>query len=358
MKNRYDKIVLEAKKGITFNVSEGTNGELIIRAVERVKNEIENLSRDKIDWSLLPSVSAGQYADELSVYTDKFGSKVPILPGWTVSKSKNENTVFGQGKSLVIYRIPKEDIAEINWGNPFEHQGIMKSYDQLVWCPTEFLPSNGTIDGVNFSEKFGRRKYRDDQFSDEQYHEELTSELLEQVASVIKYGGFYFTRYNISRSTEGNPQSIANEYPWTKVKFDLAKGLASSLIEENEIVKSHLVFGAEYDSILEWLIASKSKTIEEIENNSTEWGNYWNRDNALRILLKIGCVDAWEANNIYDLAGNVDEWTQESLGNSRRTKRGGSCRDGGVNCPVSARTNRSASNESEYTSFRAAIYIK
>lgn len=358
MENRYGKIVLEATKGIAFDVLEGTNGELIIRAVEKVRNEIENLSRNKIDWSLLPSVSAGQYVDKLSVYTDEFGSKVPVLPGWTVSKAKNENIVFGRGKSLVIYRIPREDITEINWENSDESRRNMKCYDQLVWCPTEFLPSNGTMDGVNFSEQFGRRKYSDDQFSEKQYHEELSGELLEQFASVLKYGGFYFTRYNISKSTEGNLQSIASESPWTSVKFDLAKGLASSFIEKNETVKSHLIFGVEYDSILEWLIVSRSKTIEEIRNNSTSWGNYWNRANSLKTILKSGCVDAFSANNVYDLAGNVDEWTQESFANTRRTKRGGSCRDSGNNCPASARTNRSTSSESQFTGFRVAICIK
>ena len=33
MKNRYQKFVLEAEDGITFDVSEGTSGELIIRAL-------------------------------------------------------------------------------------------------------------------------------------------------------------------------------------------------------------------------------------------------------------------------------------------------------------------------------------
>ena len=31
---RYEKFVLEAEKGITFEVSEGTSGELIIRALK------------------------------------------------------------------------------------------------------------------------------------------------------------------------------------------------------------------------------------------------------------------------------------------------------------------------------------
>ena len=65
--------------------------------------------------------------------------------------------------------------------------------------------------------------------------------------------------------------------PWVNINFDDAKKIAST-IEDNEAVKSHLTFGAEYDSALEWFIQTEVKTLAEIAKDSTEWGNHWNTD--------------------------------------------------------------------------------
>ena len=72
---RYERIVLEAEKGITFEVLEETRGELIIRA-KKISNNV---------YLKFPTVSAGEYAEVLSVYTDNDGNKAVIPQGWTVS---------------------------------------------------------------------------------------------------------------------------------------------------------------------------------------------------------------------------------------------------------------------------------
>ena len=43
--------------------------------------------------------------------------------------------------------------------------------NQFVWVPVGFLDANGTLDGTNFTEKFGRRNYQDDKFSDDEFNE-------------------------------------------------------------------------------------------------------------------------------------------------------------------------------------------
>lgn len=85
MTNRHKKIVLEAGEGITFEVSE-TGGKLVIRARSIVMGNV---------CHELPTVSAGEYAEELSIYTDKDGNQAVILPGWTVSGNSSENTIWG-----------------------------------------------------------------------------------------------------------------------------------------------------------------------------------------------------------------------------------------------------------------------
>ena len=300
---RYEKFVLEAEKGITFEVSEGTSGELIIRALNITK-AVDVLSEN--------------YANP------------PILEGY--------KHICGE------------------WNNGFV---IERSSDgsQFVWIPVGSLDSNGTLDGEHFSEKFGRRNYMNDEFSDDEFNEALNGELLEQLESVKKYGGFYISRYNISKNSEGKPQSVKGVMPWVNINFDDAKKVAST-IEDNEAVKSHLTFGAEYDSVLEWFIKTEVKTLAEIAEDSAEWGNHWNTDNFPGKVLKTGRREKWCANNIYDFAGNVHEWTQEQNKSFYRVIRGGSCFDHGNYFPVACRFYHSPYSYNYNIGFRATLCIK
>ena len=271
---RYKEIVLEAEKGIGFEVSEGIRGELIIRVRNIATTEALAKTREESITKALNVATANNYVNP------------PIPEGY--------KRVCGK------------------WNNGFV---IERDSDgsQFVWVPVGSLDSDGTLDGEHFSQKFGRRNYMKDEFSYDGFNEVLNGELLEQLESVIKYGGFYISRYNISKSSAGKPQSIKGVMPWVNINFDDAKKIAST-IEDNEAVKSHLTFGAEYDSVLEWFIKTEVKTLAEIAEDSTEWGNHWNIENSPRDLVETGNREKWCANNIYDLAGNVDEWTQEQNG--------------------------------------------
>lgn len=196
---RYEKFVFEAEKGITFEVLEGTSGELIIRAQNIVSNSV---------YLDLPSVSAGEYAEVLSMYTDNDGNKAVVPQGWTVSGVPKENIIWGKDKGLVIYHIPKEKVSGINWQNPDEVETLMRTYDQFVWTPVGLLTANSTLDGIHFNEKFGRMNYRNDEFSEIGFHEPLVGELFLQKESVDKYEGYYSSRYNISKDKKLGNQDL------------------------------------------------------------------------------------------------------------------------------------------------------
>lgn len=145
--------------------------------------------------------------------------------------------------------------------------------------------------------------------------------------------------------------------PWININFDDAKKIAST-IEDNEAVKSHLTFGAEYDSVLEWFIKTEVKTLAEIAEDSTEWGNHWNIENSPRKVVETGSREKWCVNNIYDFAGNVAEWTQEQNESSYRVVRGGVCSNNGNYCPVAYRLYINPNDYYDNTGFRATLYIK
>ena len=299
---RVKKIVLEAENGITFKISEGTSGAITIKAM---KNSTVN------------------------VYSTNYVNP-PIPEGYKY--------VCGE------------------WNNGFVIERCSDG-SQFVWIPVGSLNSNGTLDGEHFSEKFGRRDYMNDEFYFGKFNEALNDELLEQLESVKKYGGFYISRYNISKSSEGKPQSVKGVMPWVNVTWLEAEKIAST-IEDNEAVKSHLTFGAEYDSVLEWFIKTEVKTLAEIAEDSTKWGNHSNTANSPHKLVETGSREEWCVNNICDFAGNVCEWTQDKDENSYHVVRGGYyCNDGFI-FPVACRYFSNPYNYSNCTGFRATLCIK
>lgn len=362
MKNR-QKIVLEAGEGITFKVSEQAYGTLVIEAqqVARstetsiVQNTVPSVAQDDVCHNL-PTVSAGQYAEELSIYTDKDGNQAVVLPGWTVSRIATENTIWGKDVSLVIYRIPK-GFASIDWADHKKVARLQKTYSQLVWVPVRKLTPNGTLDGEYFTEKFGRRNYRKNNFSSKGFNEPLEGGLLAQKESVSKYGGFYMSRYDISKSPEGAPQSVKGCMPWVNINFPEALNV-SATFECSDVVRSQLTYGAEYDSILQWLIESGCKTLKEVAKDSTRWGNYWNTNGVPKRVVETGSYEEWCKNNVYDIAGNISEWTQERYGSSLRVLRGGNYLDFGCVYPAAYRCNFGPFCCCNSTGFRVAIYVK
>ena len=340
---RYEKFVLEAEKGITFEVSEGTNGELIVKAQNIATTSAH--STNHVNPSI-PEVSKHVKAQNIataSVYSTNYVN--PPIP-------KGYKHICGE------------------WNNGFVIERCSDG-SQFVWIPVGSLDSNGTLDGVSFTEQFGRRNYTNVIFSQEEFHEELTTEksyglpfksksyeLALQLKSVRKYGGFYISRFNISKKTfDDEIMSVKGKYPWTDVGFDVAYKAASTF-EYSRDVRSHLIFGAEYDSVLEWFIESKARTLSEIATDSSSWGHHANTNSSPGDILggcwPVGTREEWCTNNIYDFAGNVNELTQEMYGSSYHVVRGGSFLYNGSKVPVAFRDGRSNGSSA---SFRVALYI-
>ena len=270
MKNRYEKFVLEAEKGIVFDVSDGENGELIIRAL-MVDKPVTSEVVKKEARILQPDNSGLNYQNP------------PIPDGYRY--------VCGE------------------WSHGFVIERIADG-SQFVWVPVGFLPANGTIDGKTFDVQFGRRNYLDDKFelADDDdlvgYHEPETFDLSIQIRSVKKYGGFYISRYYISRNKKtGKPQSIKDEWPLNRINYDQASSIANSF-ERSSSVKSHILFGAEYDSVLEWFIASGVKTLQEIVGVTKIEERY------VDDYLQEGNREKHSINNIYDF-NLFRVWTKE-----------------------------------------------
>ena len=155
----------------------------------------------------------------------------------------------------------------------------------------------------------------------------LVDEYNETYQSVKKYGGFYIGRYEISGSVESPTvvkggtvldASVAGNW------YNLKK--ACNNVVNNEYVKSEMIYGNQWDRVMNWLVETGAKEQDEVYSDSTSWGNF--RDSTGAAATDSGSEqtsgknEAWQANNIYDLAGNYWDWSQESLGTSHRIARG------------------------------------
>ena len=70
-----------------------------------------------------------------------------------------------------------------------------------------------------------------------------------------------------------------------------------------------------------------------------------------------GSSDDYAVKNIYDLAGNVAEWTMESYFTDSRVFRGGFYLDTGSNLPASRRFSNNPSGSYDNLGFRVTLYL-
>ena len=348
----------------------------------------------------------------MHVETDASGDEVPVPNGFVGSKATGENEI---DTGFVIYE-GEEEVTDSNV------QTAQTSRNQYVWIPVEDISkfygtdangkkwgkiynfttgtsSDSTFDGVtgtyalNWSETNGimRISYgtsnrepdvlsgRDTPYylktygvSEGSMHDFLIRQEIDfskMINSVEKYGGFYIGRYetgNLNQDVavvqKGNT-NISSQ-TWFSM-YEKCKTLS----DNNNNIETGMIWGNQWDRTLMWLIECNTqnpetgKSKEEVISDSASWGNYSNSMGEAATghgnRRPTGYNEAWKANNIYDLAGNVMDWTMEASYTYFRVLRGGYYSFTGATYPA---RNRYASNyptNSDNTNgCRTTLYIK
>ena len=179
----------------------------------------------------------------------------------------------------------------------------------------------------------------------EQLAQLFVDEYKAMIESVSKYGGFYIGRYELSEAGVQKDKATLTSTNW----YNLYKKCTE--LKASDKVKTQMIWGCQWDVTMNWLISSGAKTSDEVNKDSSTWGNYRNYNTANNYTegtagyeknagspQNTGSSENWKANNIYDLAGNVWEWTQEAGGTSRRACRGGCYNLHGSDYPASYRS--------------------
>ena len=179
--------------------------------------------------------------------------------------------------------------------------------------------------------------------SKEKMAEAFVADYNEMIASISKYGGFYIGRYELSEAGVQKDKATLTNTNWYNL-YKKCKELNAS-----DKVETRMIWGCQWDVTMNWLISSGAKTSDEVNKDSSSWGNYKGtsvkaddgtteiKASGTSAKLNTGKTTFTMANNIYDLAGNLYEWTQEAIHTFGRASRGGYYGNDGSDSPASVR---------------------
>ena len=177
--------------------------------------------------------------------------------------------------------------------------------------------------------------------------ETMKSDYEEMIASLEKYKGFYIGRYELTANGEktGKTQTGITWYEHYKNCTTLASGTK---------VKTRMIWGLQWDATCNWLDSSGFSITD-----SSTWGNYYNNTaDGHGKEQNTGYSESWKTNNIYDFAGNCDEFTQEACFTSVRASRGGNYSNNGSSSPASGRFSYGNPTSSfSYCGSRPTLYL-
>ena len=185
--------------------------------------------------------------------------------------------------------------------------------------------------------------------------EDLVREYNEMARSIETYHGFYIGRYELSGTKENPAVKAGPVLTASSSSANMWYGLKKAcqeVIKNNTEVKSTMIYGCQWDETMSWLKRTKFVGEEEkVDEDSSSWGNYNGREE------KTGSDPTYEANKIYDLAGNYKDWTQEAYSTNDRIYRGGHCYWSGSDDPGSDRETDNSDNTFSSSTARATLII-
>ena len=250
--------------------------------------------------------------DEGIVITDKDGNEFVWVP------VPDPNTMF-------VYQTAKLSDGKTTT-NKYSKLRIREGNSYTATSPGEFNPNNvmepDVLDDgdIYYMDKLGYNSLNE-------MASGLVKEYTEMANSIEKYYGFYIGRYELS-GTKDKP-TVQKGTVITLEDWYGYKKLCEEVIQNNSYAKSIMIYGCQWDETMSWLKRTKFAGQEEkVDEDSSSWGNFMDSTGEANIegagkAQITGYSKYWSANNIYDLAGNYREWTQEACISNMRVRRGG-----------------------------------
>ena len=265
-------------------------------------------------FTVTGTVNGKSYTKNVSVTVNQFKTAKDYV-------AANVEVTYPDGKVWIpeSFRIAKDSASKVQDGVVIED----KDENQFVWVPVATIAD------------YKRTWYTGDgSFSD--YSEALPED---EKTSVERYKGFYIGRYEAGdkenteaktlRSSNDVTKTVtikANQAPYNYVTRTQAKSLAEGFAtKQGYKAKTKLVSSYAWDTTIAFL-----QKVNSDYGSSSEEGNYSNttfsytditgasKTKAKSSYVLVPTGQTTPVCNIYDMGGNVDEWTTESYSNTRR----------------------------------------
>ena len=329
-------------------------------------------------------------------YTDSTGTaEIPV--GFCVVKDvirdgvTDENTV---ARGLVISDVANDDLNNSQKGNQFVWIPVDNSNNQtakfhLIEGYSNKSPQTRLSAETNPAREAGATTAAGNPL--EKNSTAGTTESIAMYQSVKDNGGFYIARFEAgvagttssTTTNDANKQTqtgavkpvsqkgvgVWNYIPWggttTAQASDGMQGndnadgavkVARNMYSKSNTcgVTSTLCYGVQWDAALNFIdpaYEAGTAATTSFVVDSTDQGNYSGN------IAVTGSSTTYEQKHIYDLAGNVYEWTMEAYDSLYRVFRGGYYDDAGSSYPVSDRNNNIPDYTDYYIGFRVALYL-
>lgn len=152
---------------------------------------------------------------------------------------------------------------------------------------------------------------------------DLQTEYNNMINSIYVNGGFYVSRYELSYTRDlavgetkrGKDLSVTNSTNW----YGLYSICQDMYKNELENIQTSMITGSQWSQIMLWM-----KDEPNINNNANVYiMDSSNMANYSTVKQTTGYSDNYSVKNVFDLAGNANEWTTEAFGLNTRCIRGG-----------------------------------
>ena len=300
------------------------------------------------------------YETSYTIFKDVNGEQVPIPEGYIVSENSDENIV---NKGLVISDSRGNEYVWISCT-------VDSSSNKLQYKRTEWgVEKDGTDNSRAIKDELTLKdidvtysKTDTDNGINEEISKEIVAQINAEKESIKKYGGYYIGRYEVGKD---NKTAVikAEQEPYVNIKwskaYELAKGIGGG-----EGATTYLCSSYSWDTAINFIQNTTGKNYAtSIIGFNGNWKSQEVKDSSGKVIKPVNTAQRLNTGlttalcNIYDMGGNVGEFTTELNPGMSETVvlRGGDYNDFN---PAGYRWDDGSGNAYSSYGFRATLFLK
>ena len=300
------------------------------------------------------------YETSYTIFKDVNGEQVPIPEGYIVSENSDENIV---NKGLVVSDSRGNEYVWISCT-------VDSSSNKLQYKRTEWgVEKDGTDNSRAIKDELTLKdidvtysKTDTDNGINEEISKEIVAQINAEKESIKKYGGYYIGRYEVGKD---NKTAVikAEQEPYVNIKwskaYELAKGIGGG-----EGATTYLCSSYSWDTAINFIQNTTGKNYAtSIIGFNGNWKSQEVKDSSGKVIKPVNTAQRLNTGlttalcNIYDMGGNVGEFTTElNPGTSETVVLRGGYHNNGT--PAGYRWDHGSGGASSISGFRATLFLK